>query len=128
MTADIDEVISLRHLWDGASCKFAIFSLFLTFAARGPEVATGREFLARRYAWPMLPRPFLLLTIALASGVSGMAQGPVVPPPAAPTSTLAPLVERYSADRQSLMRRYTVEYSPERYARLTRFYKEWQQE
>ena len=52
----------------------------------------------------------------------------VIPPAAAPASELAALVERYSTDRQSLFRRYPVDYSPERYARLARFYADWQEE
>ena len=51
-----------------------------------------------------------------------------VPPAAAPTSELAALVDRYTTDRQTLFRRYPVDYSPERYARLSRFYADWQQE
>ncbi|MGE3189867.1 MAG: DUF885 family protein [Vicinamibacterales bacterium] len=51
-----------------------------------------------------------------------------VPPAEAPASELAALVSRYTADRTSLLRRYTIDYSPERAARLERFYKDWQQE
>ena len=57
--------------------------------------------------------------------VSGQA---AVPPVRPATSELASLVERYAIDRTTLTRRYNVEYSPERYARLTRFYKDWRQE
>jgi uncharacterized protein (DUF885 family) len=59
---------------------------------------------------------------------AGLDQTVNTPPAAPPASRLAALVDRYSADRSSIVRRYTAEYSPERYARLTRFYKEWQQE
>jgi uncharacterized protein (DUF885 family) len=41
---------------------------------------------------------------------------------------MAPFVERYNLDRAALFRRYDAEYSPERYARLTRFYKDWQRD
>ena len=41
---------------------------------------------------------------------------------------LAALVDRYGVDRATLLRRYNVDYSPERYARLNRFYKDWQAE
>jgi hypothetical protein len=51
-----------------------------------------------------------------------------IPPVAAPESELAALVDRYTADRQTLMRRYHWDYVPERYQRLTRFYRDWQQE
>jgi hypothetical protein len=66
----------------------------------------------------------------LAAGVSLATQAPdsvVAPPVAPPTSELAPLVDRYTADRTTLLRRY-VEYTPERYARLARFYRDWQRE
>ena len=45
-----------------------------------------------------------------------------------PASPLEDLVERYSADRTSVLRRYGADYSPERYQRLTKFYRDWQQE
>jgi uncharacterized protein DUF885 len=45
-----------------------------------------------------------------------------------PASPLEDVVNRYSADRNSLSRRYTADYSPERYARFTTFYRDWQQE
>ena len=45
-----------------------------------------------------------------------------------PASPLEDLVDRYSADRTSVLRRYTADYSPERYRRLTKFYRDWQQE
>ena len=43
-------------------------------------------------------------------------------------SELAALVERHNPDRSALFRRYDVEYSPERYARFTKFYKDWQKD
>ena len=75
--------------------------------------------------------PFLLLGVLAALAVGGLAastQSAVVPSAAAATSELAPLVERYNLDRAALLRRYDVEYSPERYARLNTFYADWQQE
>ncbi len=46
-------------------------------------------------------------------------------PPVAAESELRDLVERYTTDREALARRYPVESSPERIARLARFYDEW---
>ena len=46
-------------------------------------------------------------------------------PPVAAESELRDLVERYTTDREALARRYPVESSPERFARLARFYDEW---
>jgi uncharacterized protein (DUF885 family) len=40
-------------------------------------------------------------------------------------SELAPVVERYSADRAALSRRWDVAYSPTRQARFREFYEEW---
>ena len=44
---------------------------------------------------------------------------------AASTSELTDLVERYSADRAALYRRYDADYSPARRARLRDFYADW---
>ena len=46
----------------------------------------------------------------------------------AESSELAPVVERYSADRVALGRRWTVSYSPERTRRFQTFFSDWQQE
>ena len=46
----------------------------------------------------------------------------------AESSELAPVVERYSADRVALGRRWTVSYSPERTRRFNGFFSGWQQE
>ncbi len=46
----------------------------------------------------------------------------------AESSELAPVVERYSADRVALGRRWTVSYSPERNARFNEFFSGWQRE
>ncbi|MGH9392228.1 MAG: DUF885 family protein, partial [Vicinamibacteria bacterium] len=46
-------------------------------------------------------------------------------PPVAAESELRDLVERFVTDREALSRRYPVESSPERFARLARFYEEW---
>ena len=69
------------------------------------------------------------LTALMASAVAPLSsQVAAVPPPAAPASELAAMVDRYNLDRGALFRRYDVEFSPERYARLTKFYKDWQQD
>jgi hypothetical protein len=76
-------------------------------------------------------RTSLLLVVLLlgsASSTTVITQVANLPPAAAPASELAPLVERYNLDRAALFRRYDAEYSPERYARLTKFYKDWQQD
>ncbi len=41
-------------------------------------------------------------------------------------SELRDLVDRYSDDRVALMRRYPVDLSPERIARLKKYYADWQ--
>ena len=46
----------------------------------------------------------------------------------AESSELAPVVERYSADRVALGRRWTVSYSPERTGRFNGFFSGWQRE
>ena len=46
-------------------------------------------------------------------------------PPVAAESELRDLVDRYTIDREALARRYPVESSPERFARLSKFYGEW---
>jgi uncharacterized protein (DUF885 family) len=51
-----------------------------------------------------------------------------LPAAEASKSELAPLIERYNLDRSALFRRYDVEYSPERYARFTTFYQDWQKD
>ena len=43
-------------------------------------------------------------------------------------SEVAPIVERYSADRAALGRRWDVEYSPTRRARFRAFYERWLRE
>jgi hypothetical protein len=47
------------------------------------------------------------------------------PAPVAAESELRDLVELFATDREALSRRYPVESSPERFARLVRFYDEW---
>lgn len=75
---------------------------------------------------------FLVLILAGITVFSAQApaatQVAAVPPAAAPASELTALVDRYNVDRAALYRRYDVDFSPERYARLNRFYKEWQQD
>jgi hypothetical protein len=46
-------------------------------------------------------------------------------PPAAATSELRDLVDRFVIDREALSRRYPVESSPERFDHLGRFYDDW---
>ena len=72
----------------------------------------------------------LIVTIGVASAGAApvSTQVAAVPPPAAPASEIAALIERYNLDRAALLRRYDVEFSPERHARLTKFYKDWQQQ
>src|SRR5262245_51703396 len=74
--------------------------------------------------------PLTALALALTALASGTVHTQVanVPPAEAPVSELASLVERYNLDRSALFRRYDVAYSPERYTRLTTFYKSWQQD
>jgi uncharacterized protein (DUF885 family) len=75
-------------------------------------------------------RNSLLLAFVLVMGASAgiPARQAAVPLPAAPASELAALVDRYNLDRAALNRRYDVDFSPERYARLNKFYKDWQLE
>jgi hypothetical protein len=57
-----------------------------------------------------------------------LAQAPLLPDPAfgpASESELRDVVERYSLDLAALQRRYPVESSPERTARLQKFYADW---
>jgi hypothetical protein len=68
-----------------------------------------------------------LLVLALGGGIRVHGQA-AVPPPTPPASELASLVDRYTVDRQAISRRYPVEYSTERYTRLTTFYRDWQKE
>jgi uncharacterized protein (DUF885 family) len=72
----------------------------------------------------------LLIICLLGSGtvITVNTQVANVPPAAPPASEIAPFVERYNLDRAALFRRYDAEYSSERYTRLTRFYKDWQQD
>ncbi|MGE3274943.1 MAG: DUF885 family protein [Vicinamibacterales bacterium] len=76
----------------------------------------------------MIARAILLIVLAFLAQPIVLGAQANVPSAEAPASELAALVSRYSADRQSLMRRYTVQYLPERAARLERFYKDWQKE
>ncbi|MGE0043425.1 MAG: DUF885 family protein [Vicinamibacterales bacterium] len=76
----------------------------------------------------MRGRVLALLVLVLLGRPEVMRAQAAVPPAEAPASELAALVSRYTADRTSLLRRYTIDYSPERAARLERFYKDWQQE
>ena len=76
----------------------------------------------------MMTRPLLVTAFIFVMGGVGSTQHANTPPAVPSASTLAALVDRFSLDRTALTRRYAAEYSPERYARLTRFYQEWQQE
>jgi len=68
-----------------------------------------------------MPRLLGFLTLILVHGIALRAEKP----PVAAESELRDLVERYVTDREALARRYPVESSPERFARLARFYDEW---
>jgi uncharacterized protein (DUF885 family) len=79
-----------------------------------------------------------LVPLFLIASLAGQAQAPPTPPTTAPLapdpvgpsrnteSELRDLVERFTLDRAALLRRYPVESSPERYARLKRYYTDWQ--
>ena len=77
---------------------------------------------------------FFMAGLALA--LSGLAVIPTAPASAqdlaglvgVESSELAPVVERYSADRVALGRRWTVSYSPDRNRRFQEFFSGWQQE
>jgi uncharacterized protein (DUF885 family) len=73
-------------------------------------------------------RALFALTILVLATATARMQSVNVPPAVAAVSPLAALVDRYSEDRTSLLRRYSADYSPERYRRLARHYTEWQQE
>src|SRR5688500_18938197 len=85
---------------------------------------------------PYRIRLFLVVALAAVAGLGVVAParrprapGPAATPaPVAPKSELASRVERYSLDRQRLLRRYGAVYTPERYTRLTEFYLDWQRE
>jgi uncharacterized protein (DUF885 family) len=70
----------------------------------------------------------VVLVVAGVSSGAAAQNGAAIPPVVRTTSELASLVERYTIDRTTVLRRYNVDYSTERYQRLTRFYKDWQQE
>lgn len=78
--------------------------------------------------------PAILLASSVAVPWSLSAQGGQktaagVDPAGAPRGTeseLRDLVDRYSDDRIALMRRYPVDLSPERTARLKKYYADWQ--
>jgi hypothetical protein len=63
----------------------------------------------------------VILTLLLASTSSAASEEPLL----AAESELRDLVARFATDREALSRRYPVESSPERIARLARFYDEW---
>jgi len=42
------------------------------------------------------------------------------------SSAMRPLVERFTEDREALLRRYDAKYAPERWRRLERFYTDWE--
>ena len=74
-------------------------------------------------------RPWLLVLVLILGGTAMLPARQAAIPPAAPAaSELAALVDRFNVDRAALYRRYDVEFSPERYARLTKFYSDWQHE
>jgi len=63
------------------------------------------------------------LLLAALPGSAGTALAPS--DPAVATSELRDLVNHFAADRAALVRRYPVERSPQRVARLKRFYEDW---
>jgi uncharacterized protein (DUF885 family) len=68
-------------------------------------------------------------TTALQTGVDGATYVPPLAPmltPKGTTSELRDVVERFSADRSGLQRRWGLEYSPKRRDRFREFYKGWQ--
>jgi hypothetical protein len=74
-------------------------------------------------------RLILAILLASAATVSGQkSASPMDPagPPRGTESELRDLVERYSLDRQGLLRRYPVDLSPERTARLKKYYADWE--
>jgi uncharacterized protein (DUF885 family) len=65
---------------------------------------------------------FLTALTTLAIGVGALARSAA----AQTTSDLRDTVELFTADRQALLRRYAVDYSPTRRDRLRAFHREWQ--
>ncbi len=78
------------------------------------------------------PTPFLLLFVLLVGASPVAAQGEATPDLRSlvemEDSDLARVVSRYSADRQALLRRWDVAYSPVRRQRLSAFYEGWLQQ
>ena len=74
----------------------------------------------------------LALLLLLPTSLAAQGRDSVVPDLATlvarPRSELAPVLERWSADRAALGRRYSVEYSPERRDRFRSFQRAWQVE
>ncbi len=70
-----------------------------------------------------------LLLLGMAQGAVAQQRDSTVPDVAVlaarPASELRGVVERWSADHSALQRRYSVEYSPERRARLRMFHSAW---
>jgi hypothetical protein len=67
--------------------------------------------------------PPIFAVLALAGGAALVAAGTMAA--AAGPGALRGDIERYTLDRAALLRRYPVEASPERSARLRRYYEEW---
>ena len=83
--------------------------------------------------WALGSAPLLLLAMlpdATPAQEPDAAWGEAVPVPSAvmatTTSEMRPVLERFTADRQLLLRRFTLPYSSARIDRLLRFYQEWQ--
>jgi hypothetical protein len=68
----------------------------------------------------------LLASTAVLSGQKSALPVDPAGPPRGTESELRDLVDRYSDDRQALLRRYPVDLSPERTARLKKYYADWQ--
>lgn len=68
----------------------------------------------------------LLASTAVVSGQKSASGTDPAGPPRGTESELRDLVDRYSDDRIALLRRYPVDLSPERTARLKKYYAGWQ--
>lgn len=88
----------------------------------------GRALRASRVVPPGLVPAVAALAAASATSAAPASAQDVAGLVGAESSELAPVVERYSADRVALGRRWTVSYSPERTRRFNEFFSGWHQE
>src|SRR5262245_44283571 len=86
-------------------------------APRGPALVLA----TRRSMLTTLHSAALILAVTAQAPAGPQRSGP----PAAAVSELRDLVDAYALDRAALLRRYPVERSPQRVARLKRFYQDW---